>query len=225
VPKEKTNSCIGRARLLDNRLSYSHIGRFALLIFATRKTLITVMQQMIQDLKMDSTRWQQEQGRQDAGRGGSPYAPNAKVVRHPDASVVAYQDSRTHAARQHYGPSESFAQGREREPSRATHTAPQYATSEHYTTTPTASPSYGSVRTTTYPVQQTAYATAPRTQPDPYAYAQPGREQPSYAAPVQYAGYSHTVAPEPYRQPPPPTHSYPTPRYFAYFDERVLVHR
>lgn len=152
----------------------------------------TLTSQMIQDLKLDSQRWQQEQGRQEAGRG------------------VAYQDSRTHAARQHWGPSESLAQGgaaREREPARTSHSS-QYGTSEqHYTTSP--APSYGSSHVAAYPVQQPAYA-APRT--DPYAgYAQTGREHATYATP-QYAGYAQAPAPEAYRQqPPPPTHGYATP--------------
>lgn len=181
---------------------------------------------MIQDLKLDSQRWQQEQGRQEAGRGGSPYIRDSKVSRHPDSSLVAYQDSRTHAARQHWGPSESFSQGREREPARTTQSS-QYATSEHYTTTPAATP-YANSHSGTYPVQHSGYAAAPRTTVDPYAgYAQSGREQPTYATPQAYAGYSHSATRESAyaSNPPPPTHGYATPRYFGYFDDQYLVYR
>lgn len=178
---------------------------------------------MIQDLKLDSQRWQQEQGRQEAGRGGSPYVRDSKLSRQPDASLVAYQDSRTHAARQHWGPSESMSQGREQDSRRTGHSSSQqYASSDHYTAAPTSS--YGGPAG--YAPQQ-SYAAAPRTQPDPYAaYAQPGREHPSYASTQQYPGYSQPTTQEPYRaQPPPPTHGYTQPRYFGYFDEHYLVYR
>jgi hypothetical protein len=190
---------------------------------------------MIQDLKLDSQRWQQEQGRQEAGRGGSPYVRESKVSsRHPDSSLVAYQDSRTHAARQHWGPSEpvSAGGGRERETVRPTHSSSQqqYASNDHYTTAPAAA--YGSSHSAPYPVQASPYASAPRTQPqtDPYAgYAQPGRaEQSGYAGQQsqQYQGYQQAAPAEQYRtQPPPPTHGYATPRYFGYFDDQYLVYR
>lgn len=193
------------------------------------------MQQMIQDLKMDSQRWKQEDQRQETGRGGSPYSRETKVLR-PDASLVAYSESRTHAARQHWGPSESFSQGREREREREPARASPYASNENYTTTPSsyAGSVHGhpAVSHSAYPVQQPTYATAPRTQPDPYAaYAQTGREHPTYAS-QQYAGYSQSpagypqsTAPDPYRQqPPPPTHGYAAPRYFGYYDDQFLVY-
>ncbi|KAF2114078.1 hypothetical protein BDV96DRAFT_108258 [Lophiotrema nucula] len=155
----------------------------------------TLTSQMIQDLKMDSLRWENER-RQEGGRRG------------------AYQDSETHASRQHWGPTEPYSQSA-REPSRQTYAAstPSYAGSEHshsaYTTTPAAS---------TYGSQHAAYASPsvaaqPRTQPAPYGYSQPGaRDQPTYATPSPYAtgGYSQQQTHDPYR-PPPPTQHYSTP--------------
>jgi len=183
---------------------------------------------MIQDLKMDSTRWQQEQGRQEAGRGGSPYVREPHKVKHPDASLVAYQDSRTHAARQHWGPTEGYDQARQSSRSQYApqqHTQ-QYASSEqHYTTTPTASSAYGSSHQA-YQVPAASHA-APRTQPDPYAYSQqPGRDHPAYASTPQYA-YPQQTAQDYGRQQaaPPPTHGYPAQRYFGYFDHEFLVYR
>jgi hypothetical protein len=191
---------------------------------------------MIQDLKLDSQRWQQEQqGRQDAGRGGSPYLRDSKVSRQPNSSLVAYQDSRTHAARQHWGPSESFSQttsqnqSRDPEPRRSGHAGSQYASSEHYTTTPSVAAPYGS-HTTAY--QQSSYSTpststyntAPRT--DPYAtYGAPQRvESAGYAGTTTtYAGYGAPT--QDYNRPAPPTHTYQSPRYFGYFDDQYLVYR
>jgi hypothetical protein len=56
--------------------------------------------QMIQDLKLDSQRWQQERSRPEAGRSGrtNPFG-ESNIAR-----SLPYQDSRTHAARQHWGP-------------------------------------------------------------------------------------------------------------------------
>lgn len=137
----------------------------------------TLTSQMIQDLKMDSQRWQQERQPGEAGRG------------------VAYQDSRTHAARQHWGPTKPYDQHatdayeqQPRQSSTSSRTAygasPGYASSDaHYTTTPTAQ--YG---TSAY---QTVPASAqPRTQPaDPYsAYQQPsGRDARDYVAQTSYS--------------------------------------
>src|SRR4051794_40309540 len=109
---------------------------------------------MIQDLRLDSQRWQQERQPGEAGRGGggshSPYHRDTKVSRGPDASLVAYQDSRTHAARQHWGPTKPYDQHpssaydnprRETSTTSRTTYAPSsgYAPSSegHYTTTPT----------------------------------------------------------------------------------------
>ncbi|KAF1945714.1 hypothetical protein EJ02DRAFT_36992 [Clathrospora elynae] len=168
----------------------------------------TLTSQMIQDLKMDSQRWQQERQPGEAGRGGShsPQVRTTKVSRGPDASLVAYQDSRTHAARQHWGPTKPYehaaaaaaAEAAYEQPprqsstsSRTPYTPSGYGERDaHYTTTPTGS--YG----TSHPgYQATSASAAPRTQlADPYspAYQQPnGRDpyssQTAYSYPVQTA--------------------------------------
>ncbi|XPS68838.1 hypothetical protein M3J09_001118 [Ascochyta lentis] len=159
----------------------------------------TLTSQMIQDLKMDSQRWQQE--------------------RQPGEGRGAYQDSRTHAARQHWGPSKpvehpSAADPYDRQPapraSSGYSTSSAYAPSEgHYTTAPAG---YGSSQ----PGYQAAPSqAAPRTQPaDPYSgYSQrdPGYQSQAYgsypsqsptdaysrstAAPTAYATPSATPAP------------------------------
>jgi hypothetical protein len=189
---------------------------------------------MIQDLKLDSQRWQQEQGRQEGpGRGGSPYAQKSpKMSRHPNDSLVAYQDSRTHAARQHWGPSQAqeaaaAAYEQPRQPARAPQYPPAqhgqsaYAAEQHYTTTPTAA--YSS---SPYAAPAGGHAATPRIQPDAYAnYPQAGREHQSYPTP-QYA-YPQHGAQDSYRQPaaPPPIHGYAAPRYFGHFDPYFLVYR
>jgi len=173
----------------------------------------TLTSQMIQDLKMDSQRWQQERQPGEAGRG------------------VAYQDSRTHAARQHWGPSKPFdhpTEAYEQPPrqaasSRTTYSSPSYASSDsHYTTTPTAA--YGSSSHSAY--QSAPAAAAPRTQPaDPYsAYQQPaGREAYSQSS---YSSYPASAASDPYGRSTASTAGpYATPRYFGYFDEQYLVYR
>lgn len=182
---------------------------------------------------MDSQRWQQERQPGEAGRGGShsPYVRDTKVSRGPDASLVAYQDSRTHAARQHWGPTKPYEHAaadaydqvpRQASAARTYASSPAYASSEtHYTTTPTAQ--YG---TTTYQVSTSA---APRTQPaDPYsAYQQPtGRDTRDYATPQVYSSYPAQTTTDPYgRQTAPPTGQYAAPRYFGYYDDDYLVYR
>jgi hypothetical protein len=188
---------------------------------------------MIQDLKMDSQRWQQERQPGETGRGGShsPYVRDAKVSRGPDASLVAYQDSQTHAARQHWGPSKPFDHAAapyvEQVPRQASSRTPYassgYAGSDsHYTTTPTSS--YAS----SHPGYAAAPASAaPRTQPaDPYsAYQQPaGREYASQSSP--YSSYPVQAQADPYgRSAAPSAAQYATPRYFGYYDDQYLVYR
>jgi hypothetical protein len=191
---------------------------------------------MIQDLRSDSQRWQQERTPGEAGRGGShsPHVRDTKVSRGPNASLVAYQDSRTHAARQHWGPSkpfdhptEPYEQATSRQPvsSRTAYPPSSYAGSDtHYTTTPTA-PSYGGAAS--HPgYQQAAPASAqPRTAPaDPYSssYQQPAGREPY---PGSYSSYS-AQAPSDYgRSTTASASQYSTPRYFGYFDEQYLVYR
>ncbi|KAF2272393.1 uncharacterized protein EI97DRAFT_213594 [Westerdykella ornata] len=148
----------------------------------------TLTSQMIQDLKADSQRWQTER---DGGRGRG----------------VDYRDSRTHAARQEWGPSESYASQSRETHSRTPHTA-AYADTGHYTTSPTAPyPSHPAG----YTVPQPAYAVQPRT--DPYAgYAQVPGQHPSYPAAQAYPTYTQTPAPDPYRTPAPPPNYTTAPR-------------
>jgi hypothetical protein len=189
---------------------------------------------------MDSQRWQQERQPGEAGRGGShsPQVRTTKVSRGPDASLVAYQDSRTHAARQHWGPTKPYEQGaahavadpydqpprQSSTTSRATtYASSGYASSDpHYTTTPTSA--YGS----SHPSYQASPASAaPRTQPaDPYSssYQQPsGRDYPAQSA---YSSSYPVQTTDPYgRQTAPPTAQYAAPRYFGYYDDPYLVYR
>ncbi|KAF2179381.1 hypothetical protein K469DRAFT_730664 [Zopfia rhizophila CBS 207.26] len=177
----------------------------------------TLTTQMIQDLKLDSQRWRAEAGR------GSPYVRDHKVARQPDSSIVAYQDSRTHASRQHYGPSASaqpveYPQTHGDPPRTAYSSASGYTSSEHsaYTTTP----SQYAPQQSSYQVPQ--YSAPPRTQPDPYGYQQQqGREShPSYAQQPQY--YYQQPTSEPPRQ---PSYAPQGQRYFGYFDDHFLVYR
>lgn len=162
----------------------------------------TLTSQMIQDLKLDSQRWQQERQPGETGRG------------------VAYQDSRTHAARQHWGPSKPYDMPTEpyeqppRQGSSASRTtygsSSGYAGSDtHYTTTPTAP--YGSSHTGSY--QTSPSAAAPRTAPtDAYSgYQQPtGRE--GYPSQSTYASFPNQTQADPYgRQTAPPTAQFATP--------------
>jgi hypothetical protein len=71
--------------------------------------------EMIQDLKMDSRRWSAERALSVSSPSGSHAArvdgvsrASAKRYQIPDKSLAFYQDSRTHAARQHWGPSKPF---------------------------------------------------------------------------------------------------------------------
>jgi hypothetical protein len=187
---------------------------------------------------MDSQRWQQERQPGETGRGGShsPQVRTTKVSGGPNASLVAYQDSRTHAARQHWGPTKPYEHGAPHsaadpydQPPRQSSTssrATTYASSgygssdPHYTTTPTSV--YGS----SHPGYQASPASAaPRTQPaDPYSsYQQPsGRDYPAQSA---YSSYP-AQTPDPYgRQPATQATQYATPRYFGYYDEPYLVYR
>lgn len=130
---------------------------------------------MIEDLKLDSQRWQQERQPSSAGRGSagsrSPYVKDNKQSRGPDASLVSYESSQTHAARQYHGPTTPYdphqPAGYDSRSSSTTSRqtyAPGYAGSDpHYVTGP--SPAY-----TTSPYQQAHAAAQPRTTPvDPYA--------------------------------------------------------
>jgi hypothetical protein len=184
-------------------------------------------QQMIQDLKMDSQRWQQERQPGEA-RGGShsPYLRDTKVSRGPDASLVAYQDSRTHAARQHWGPTKPYdqptepyeAQPRQSTSSRTAYPSSGYASSDaHYTTTPT---SYAGSHSG---YQAAPTSAAPRTAPvDPYSSAYPQSVGREYAAPSAYSSYPVQPSSDYGRSTAPPTGQYAAPRYFGHFDPYLL---
>jgi hypothetical protein len=183
----------------------------------------TLTSQMIQDLKLDSQRWQQE--RQPEGRGGShsPYLRDTKVSRGPDA-VLAYQDSRTHAARQHWGPSKPVEHpsadpyDRQPAPRASGYATTSYPPSEgHYTTAPAG---YGSAQ----PSYQAAPSqAAPRTQPvDAYSgYAPRDSGYQSQA----YGSYQSQTPTDAYGRPTAASTAYATPRYFGYIDENFLVYR
>ncbi|KAF2469425.1 uncharacterized protein BDR25DRAFT_49311 [Lindgomyces ingoldianus] len=178
-----------------------HEGRPGYLITAYR----TLTTQMIADLKLDSQRWQQEAGR------------------------VAYQDSRTHAARQHWGPSAVTAPTeypQTCEPQRSGYS--QYGgqgENSAYTTAPP--PTQYTSQQPGYTVSpQATHHAQPRTQPqqDSYpGYSSQSREQSAYSMP-----YYPSQAPQdpPRANPPPPQYNYSTqPRYFGYFDDHFLVYR
>jgi hypothetical protein len=186
---------------------------------------------MIQDLKLDSQRWRAEKDgdQRGHGSGGSSLSRKTPDSRQPDASLVAYSESRTHASRQHYGPSE----GTHVAPSsaRSTHSShsSSYAASEspHYTTTP--SPAYTTHQPYGQPPPTHATHTAPRT--DPYA----NYGQPAPAVAVDYRGYpaatpAYSYAPQaaqdPYGRPTATPHYAPQqPRYFGEFGQQFWVYR
>ncbi|KAF2747237.1 hypothetical protein M011DRAFT_402897 [Sporormia fimetaria CBS 119925] len=147
----------------------------------------TLTTQMIQDLKSDSRRWQEEQDQRRA-RG------------------AAYEGSRTYADRHDLAAPDPY----EREAPRPSHSTP-YAADPHYTTAPPAG--YG--HTPGYPVQTTQYAAntaAPRVvHPNPYDAYSASRE--AYTP----QGYTTTYTPAaPYPHPtytaaPPATPAYSVP--------------
>ncbi|OAG02985.1 uncharacterized protein CC84DRAFT_939102 [Paraphaeosphaeria sporulosa] len=166
----------------------------------------TLTSQMIQDLRSDSQRWQAEK---DRGRGGgTPHIGDKKVTRHPDASVVAYQDSTIHASRQYHGPttSDSYAA-----PSKPSYSTPTYGNSEspHYTTTPTAP--YGSHGYQAPP--HSAHPAQPRTDPQSAYYGQHA----SYASTPAPQSYSYSQPPvqDPYGRAPTQQYAHATPSVVA----------
>jgi hypothetical protein len=68
----------------------------------------TLTSQMLQDLKMDSQRWQQERQPRESDQGAAILGSTSAKISGPDSSLVAYQDSRTHAARQYWGPTKPY---------------------------------------------------------------------------------------------------------------------
>ncbi|KAI1361216.1 hypothetical protein F5Y08DRAFT_330982 [Xylaria arbuscula] len=69
---------------------------------------------MIQDLKADSARWDQERRQQSANRssaGGGTIASNGVFVRSSNTPPVQYRNSDIHQLRQHYGPTDGSYSG------------------------------------------------------------------------------------------------------------------
>ncbi|KAI0975699.1 hypothetical protein F4678DRAFT_457053 [Xylaria arbuscula] len=69
---------------------------------------------MIQDLKADSARWDQERRQQSANRSsaaGGTIASNGVFVRSSNTPPVQYRNSDIHQLRQHYGPTDSTYSG------------------------------------------------------------------------------------------------------------------
>ncbi|KAI0415766.1 hypothetical protein F5X98DRAFT_210762 [Xylaria grammica] len=69
---------------------------------------------MIQDLKADSARWDQERRQQSANRsnaGGGTIASNGVYIRSSNTPPVQYRNSDIHQLRQHYGPTEASYSG------------------------------------------------------------------------------------------------------------------
>ncbi|KAI1755787.1 hypothetical protein F4782DRAFT_368699 [Xylaria castorea] len=65
---------------------------------------------MIQDLKADSARWDQERRQQSANRsnaGGGTIASNGVLIRSSNTPPVQYRNSDIHQSRQYYGPTEA----------------------------------------------------------------------------------------------------------------------
>ena len=165
---------------------------------------------MIQDLRSDSQRWQAEK---DRGRGGgTALNGDKKVTRHPDASVVAYQDSSIHASRQYHGPTTSEPYAASSKPS---YSSSSYGASEspHYTTTPTAAYTHAY-----QPPSHAAHPAQPRT--DPTYYGSHG----SYGSTPAPASYSYAQPPvqDPYGRSPAPQYTHSTPRYFGYFEPHYM---
>jgi hypothetical protein len=185
---------------------------------------------MIQDLKLDSQRWAAEKDRDQRGHGsgGSPsFARDTKIPRQPDTSLVTYQDSRTHASRQHYGPTEGYAQSSKssQSPYSTASTYGSGSSDSHYIATP-ATTAYTPHQGYQAPPSHTAHTAQPRT--DPYAnYGQPpsSRDYPAYTATAPSYPYNTTQPPQdPYGR-PPATPAYTAPRYFGYYHQDFLVYR
>ncbi|KAI0447223.1 hypothetical protein F4803DRAFT_558899 [Xylaria telfairii] len=69
---------------------------------------------MIQDLKADSARWDQERRQQSANRnnaGGGTIASNGVLIRSSNTPPVQYRNSDIHQSRQYYGPTEASYSG------------------------------------------------------------------------------------------------------------------
>ncbi|KAI0400080.1 hypothetical protein F4802DRAFT_620375 [Xylaria palmicola] len=147
---------------------------------------------MIQDLKADSARWDQERRQQSANRnnaGGGTIASNGVLIRSSNTPPVQYRNSDIHQARQYHGPTET--------------PYPGTASSDPYDNSPR------------YPGSGLAgFTGASGSYSQQYATAQGGYAQPGYTAnTAQFApppgnvsyGTGHPVAPTGYGQSPQET--------------------
>lgn len=138
---------------------------------------------MIDDLKADSARWEQERRQQSArsNTGGGIIASSASnaVYRPSNSPTVQYRNSETHSSRQYYGPTEGAQSGVYSE-------NPAYADGPRYPGT--GSPGYTGASNPSY------YAQQPTPQGG-FAGGQPGysNQTPQYAAAqpgsVPYSGH------------------------------------
>ncbi|KAI1349702.1 hypothetical protein F5Y01DRAFT_305857 [Xylaria sp. FL0043] len=145
---------------------------------------------MIQDLKADSARWDQERRQQSANRssaGGGTIASNGVYIRSSNTPPVQYRNSDIHQLRQHYGPTEAS-----------------------YSGNPGTDP-YDNGSGPRYPGSGTGGYTGAASSYSQYAASQGGYSQPGYSAnTAQFApppgnvapyGTGHSVASPGYGQP------------------------
>ncbi|KAF2014587.1 hypothetical protein BU24DRAFT_463366 [Aaosphaeria arxii CBS 175.79] len=189
----------------------------------------TLTSEMINDLKLDTQRWEREQ--EQIGRRGSPLVREGKS-RHPDFSagqqdqLAAYRDSTIHQSRQYYGPTGDDPYGGRQQ--QQTQSRSGYDQSPNYTH----SNPQQSYNTTSQPQGyspvQPGYSSEPRTTQSIPQYStgypqQPGRsEHPGYSTQQAHPGYSqpqYSYSPQTQQAPPPPS------RYFGYFADDFLVYR
>lgn len=143
---------------------------------------------MVEDLKADSARWEQEQRQASAGRGQlsngiSPRGSEGSGWK-SNAPVVGYTNSQVHQSRQYYGPTEPVPGAA---PSYASSTGTMDSQSTYGSNSSYQQPGYGSQQQSSYSQQpQAGYAI-----PDNQYYiagSDMGVEPPRQRAPVQQSG-------------------------------------
>ncbi|ETS77668.1 hypothetical protein PFICI_09730 [Pestalotiopsis fici W106-1] len=161
---------------------------------------------MIEDLKADSARWDQER-RQQTSRGpvGGTHASRDSpgvFIQKSNSPVVQYRNSDTHQSRQYYGPTE--AGGQYQDNSRDSYDSiPRYpgTGSAGYTgASGYQAPSYGGNQGGGY--GQPGYTTSQQQQQQQQQQFSPGPMDVSYSgsAPIAQAGFSQPTADRPYQQ-------------------------
>ncbi len=151
---------------------------------------------MIQDLKADSARWDQERRQQSANRssaGGGTIASNGVFIRSSNTPPVQYRNSDIHQLRQHYGPTETPYSGSAGSDPFDNNPGPRYPGSGASGYTGAAS-SY-----TQYAASQGGYPQQGYTA-NTAQFAPPPGNVPSYGAghPVAGPGYGQTAQDPPY---------------------------